>query len=46
MVELLREALAFEGRTNGRERILKLGLSNEQVARTIVGIYQQVLDKT
>jgi glycosyltransferase involved in cell wall biosynthesis len=46
MVELLREALAYEGRTKGRERIVKLGLSNEQVARTIVGIYQQVLDKT
>lgn len=43
MVELLKEALAFEGRTNGRERILELGLSNEQVAKRIVNIYEQVL---
>ena len=43
MVELLREALAFEGRTNGRERIMELELSNEQVAKRIIAIYQQVL---
>ena len=43
MVELLREALAFEGRTNGRERILELGLSNEQVAKRIIAIYQDIL---
>ena len=43
MVVLLKEALAFEGRTNGRERILALGLSNEQVAKRIVEIYKQVL---
>lgn len=43
MVALLKEALAFEGRTYGRERILKLGLSNEQVAQKIINIYEQVL---
>jgi len=43
MVELLKEALRFEGRTNGRKRILDLGLSNEQVAKRIVEIYNQVL---
>ena len=43
MVALLKEALAFDGRTNGRERILKLGLSNEQVAKRIIKIYQEVL---
>ena len=42
MVALLKEALAFEGRTNGRKRILDLGLSNEQVAKRIVEIYKQV----
>lgn len=40
MVDLLNDAMMFEGRTNGRERILKLGLSNEQVARKIISIYQ------
>lgn len=42
MVELLREALAFEGRTKGRERILKLELSNEQVAKRLIKIYERV----
>ncbi len=42
MVALLKEALAFVGRTNGRKRILDLGLSNEQVAKRIVEIYKQV----
>lgn len=43
IVELLREALAYEKRTNGRERILELGLSNEQVAQKLVHIYNQIL---
>lgn len=43
MVVLLNEALAFEGRTHGRERILKLGLSNEQVAQKIIEIYNEIL---
>lgn len=43
IVALLKEALAFEGRTNGRDRILKLGLSNEQVAQKIIGIYKRIL---
>ena len=42
MVDLLKEALAFEGRTNGRKRILELGLSNEQVAERIVKIYESI----
>ena len=43
MVELLKQALAFEGRTKGRERILALGLTNEQVAKRIIAIYQVIL---
>lgn len=43
MVELLKEALAYGKRTNGRERILKLGLSNEQVVQKIVNIYNDIL---
>lgn len=42
MTSLLREALSFEGRTHGRQRILDLELSNEQVAKRIVAIYQRV----
>lgn len=43
MVELLKQALAFGGRTNGRERIIALGLSNEQVAKQLESIYENVL---
>ena len=43
LVTLLNEALAFKGRTNGRKRILDLGLSNEQVAKRIIKIYEQVI---
>lgn len=45
MVELLKEALAFEGRTMGRERILQLELSNEQVAQRIIKIYEEILER-
>lgn len=45
MVELLKEALAFEGRTNGRDRILALQLSNEQVAQRLMDIYNSILNK-
>ena len=43
MVALLKEALAFEGRTNGRKRIEELQLTNEAVAKRIINIYKQVL---
>jgi len=45
MVQLINDALMFEGRTNGRKRILELELSNEQVAKRIIDIYKQVLNK-
>ena len=45
MVELLREALAFEGRTKGRERIERLQLTNEAVAKRIIKIYNDVLNR-
>lgn len=38
----LKEALAFEGRTNGRERIITMQLTNEQVAQRIVEIYKNI----
>ncbi len=44
MVELLKEALAFEERTNGRKRISELELSNEQVAQSIIKIYEGILN--
>ena len=43
IAEALQKALAFNGRTNGRERIIEMGLSNEQVAKQLEGIYENVL---
>ena len=43
IAEALQEALHFTGRTNGRDRILEMGLSNEQVAKRLVAIYESVL---
>ena len=42
MVELLQEALQYKGRTKGRDRIMELQLSNEQIAARILKIYEQV----
>lgn len=36
-------ALDFNGRTNGRNRIIELGLTNEQVAEKLIDIYKLVL---
>lgn len=45
MAELLKEALAFKGRTNGRNQIKKLGLFNEQIAARIVKIYEKIFEE-
>lgn len=45
LAEALRKALTFEGRTKGRERIVEMGLTNEQVAKRIVEIYENVLNR-
>ena len=43
LVALLQEALFFDGRTNGRQRILEMDLSNEQVAKRLVAIYKSIV---
>ena len=43
IAEALQKALAFKGKTNGRERIIEMGLSNEQVAKRLESIYEHVL---
>lgn len=45
LAELLKQALAFEGRTKGRERIVELGYTNELVAKQIVKIYEDNIRK-
>lgn len=42
IAEALKNAIAFEGKTNGREKILEYGLTNEIVAKKIMGIYESV----
>ena len=41
----IEKALAFNGRTNGREKILEAGLTNEQVAKRIIAIYEDIINK-
>ena len=43
IAEALQQAVAFEGKTNGREKIIEMGLSNDQVAEHLIEIYKQVL---
>ena len=43
IAEALQQALAFHGKTNGRQRIIEMGLSNEQVAERLMAIYKQLV---
>ena len=43
IADALRKAIEFNGRTNGREKIISMGLSNEDVAEKLVTIYKEVL---
>lgn len=43
IAEALRKALEYNGRTNGRERIIEMGLSNEQVAKRLEDIYRTLI---
>ena len=37
------QTIAYEGKTNGRDKIIEMGLSNELVAKRLIEIYKQVL---
>ena len=43
IAEALLKAIQFEGKTNGREKIVEMGLCNEQVAEQLLCIYKQLL---
>ncbi|MDN5328491.1 MAG: hypothetical protein PWP35_278 [Bacteroidales bacterium] len=48
VAEKIKMALEFSekvGRTKGRERIIKLGLDSETIAKRIISVYQSVLQK-
>ena len=36
------QAIAYKGKTNGREKVIEMGLSNEQVAKRLVEIYKAI----
>lgn len=44
VAEALRKAIDFKGKTNGRERILELNLTNSQIAEKLNNIYSNVLN--
>lgn len=44
LAKALKNAIVFDGRTNGREKILETGLTNEQVAQKIIDIYKRVCE--
>ncbi len=43
IAEALQQALAFSGKTNGRQRIIEMGLNNEQVAERLMAIYESIV---
>ena len=43
--QTLGEALEFQGRTQGRNRIIELGLDNSQVAQKLIAIYENICQK-
>ena len=45
LANLLQQALSFQGRTQGRQRIIEQGLTNDIVAQKLISIYNQVLQK-
>lgn len=45
LAEALTKALAFEGKTKGREALMEQGLTNEMVAKKIVKIYRGILNR-
>jgi teichuronic acid biosynthesis glycosyltransferase TuaC len=44
-IKMAINAQAHNGRTNGRQRIIELGLDQETVAKRIKAVYQKALDK-
>ena len=42
IADALLKAIAFAGKTNGRERIIEMGLSNEQIAERLIKLYEAI----
>jgi hypothetical protein len=39
---LLQKALAFEGKTSGRDKVVNDGLNNREVAKKLMKIYESI----
>ena len=39
----LQKAIAYEGKTNGREKIIEMGLTNTQIAERLMAIYKSLV---
>ena len=40
---LLRKAISFDGKTQGREKVIADGLDNRMVAQQLIGIYERIV---
>ena len=45
VADKIKKALQFGKRTNGRQRIIELGLDSETIAKKIIKVYEEVLKK-
>ena len=43
IADAVEKAISFEGKTNGREKIIEFGLTNELVAKQIIKIYEGII---
>ena len=43
IAQAILQTIAYEGKTNGRDKIIEMGLSNELVAKQLVEIYKSIL---
>lgn len=41
----MEKAIAYKERTNGRDKIIEFGLTNELVAKQIIEIYEDIINK-
>lgn len=44
LAEKIKKAMAFEGKTDGRQRVIDLGFDNNDIAKNIVSIYGKILE--
>ena len=43
IAEALQKAISFKGETNGRNKLIEMGLTNEQIIKQIIYLYKKIL---